>query len=311
MSKLSTLKKLWKKDKRQILIAIYNNVVHTKITNILPDELYLKLTYWIRNGKMLNLSHPVTFCEKIQWLKLNDRNERYIELVDKVRVKSIVSKIIGEEYIIKTLGVWENVDDIDFSSLPNQFVLKCNHDSGSVVICKDKDRFDISNAKKKLSHGLKTDAFFWGREWPYKKVPRQIIAEEYLHEEELDEIRDYKFFCFNGKPTYCQVISNRSVHEEIDFFDMEWKHQPFVGLTALVKNSNSSIQKPYNFLKMKEFATVLAKDTSFSRIDFYEVSRRLYFGEITFYPASGFGTFTPDSWNYKLGEMVRLPIDTE
>ena len=185
MSKLTTFRKLWSGDKHQILVAIYNNIVHTGITNFLSDETYLKLTYRVRFSEKLDLNNPVTFNQKLQWLKLHDRQERYIELVDKVKVKDYVAREIGSQYLIPTLGVWDRFEDIDFDSLPDQFVLKCNHDSGSIVICRDKSKFDVEKARRKLTKGLKTDAFYWGREWPYKNVERKILAEAYMEDDEV------------------------------------------------------------------------------------------------------------------------------
>lgn len=304
MSKFTTIKKLWRADKHQIVVALYNNIVHTGITNLLSDETYLRLTYWIRFGEKLNLQHPVTFNQKLQWLKLHDRNPNYVKMVDKVLAKEYVAGIIGNKYIIPTLGVYNSFDEIDFNVLPDKFVLKCNHDSGSVVICRDKSNFNVGKARKKLSKGLKTDAFYWGREYPYKFVERKILAESYLEDSSAQDLKDYKFFCFGGKPFYCQVISNRSTNETIDFYDMEWNLQEFVGLTPLVKNSGVLTTCPVNFELMKRFSETLSVGLPFSRIDFYESCGKLYFGEITLYPAAGFGQFFPNVWNYKLGELI-------
>lgn len=447
MSKYQTFKKLMKQDKRQILVAVYNNLVHTGITNHLSDEAYLKLTYRIRFGTKLHLENPVTFNEKLQWLKLHDRNPDYIKMVDKVLAKEYVAGLIGDEHIIPTLGVYDSFDEIDFEKLPNQFVLKCNHDSGSIVICKDKSKFDMNKARKRLTKGLETDAFYWGREWPYKNVKRKILAEAYMEDEDSEELRDYKlmvfkgkvkssftgsepfsadglkitffdtdwkempferhypknrqeirkplnydemvrlaqklakdipfdrvdfyevagktyfgeislypgsgweeftpsewdktlgswiklpvggvllikenivihfpfkksqdltdykFFCFDGKPEYCQIITGRTKNEKIDFYDMGWNKQPFVGLTPMVSNSGFQFPKPKNFESMKSIACLLSKSLPFSRIDFYEVNEKLFFGEITLYPAAGFGKFTPEEWNYTLGKMINI-----
>ena len=276
----------------------------------MSDEAYLKLAYKGMYGKELNLKSPQLFTEKIQWLKLHDRKERYIRLVDKVQAKEYVKNMIDDSIIVPTLGVWDSCRDIPFEELPEQFVLKCNHDSGSVIVCKDKSKFDVQRARHQLNKSLKKDSFYYGREWPYKFIERKIIAEEFLTDNNTSqsELTDYKMYCFNGKPIFCQVISDRSTSEKIDFFDMDWKHQPFVGLTPGVKNSDELIPRPKNFERMKSYSSSLSNDTYFCRVDFYEVNGELFFGEITFYPKAGFGVFTPDEWDYKLGQMIHLPL---
>lgn len=305
MSKISTIIRLLKTPGKMIL-----PLAELGAFNWMSDETYLKLAYKGVFGRKLNLDAPELFTEKIQWLKLHDRKVRYVELVDKVKAKEYVKKWIDESIIIPTLGVWDSFEDIPFEFLPDQFVLKCNHDSGSVVICKNKSTFHVESARKKLENGLKKNAFFWGREWPYKYVEKKIIAEEYLEDNNklLSDLTDYKIYCFNGKPTYCQVITNRSTSEKIDFFDMEWRHQPFVGLTPGISNSVDVIKRPYNLERMRAYSAQLSKETYFCRVDFYEVNNKLYFGEITFYPKAGFGIFTPSDWDLKLGQMIHLPI---
>lgn len=274
----------------------------------LDVEIYLKKVFKLRVGIKLNLNTPRTFTEKLQWLKIHDHKPQYTTMVDKYEVKKYVADKIGEQYIIPTLGVWESFDEINFNKLPNQFVLKCTHDSGGLVICRNKIQFDKQAARRKISKSLKRNYYYLGREWPYKNVPPRIIAEQYMKDSETSELRDYKFFCFNGEPIYCQVISDRSSVETIDFYDMEWTHQPFTGLALPRKPfSEVSISVPRTFEKMKKSAKVLSKDIPFVRVDFYEINGEMYFGELTFYPASGFGEFSPDEWNYKLGDMITLP----
>ena len=273
----------------------------------MDDEEFLKRKFKTNLKYDLNLLSPNTFSEKIQWLKINDRKDIYTILVDKYKVREYIKEKLGEEYLIPLIGIWDDPDDIDFNKLPDQFVLKCNHNSGlGMCICKDKSKLDISKVRRELKKGLKQDYYLTGREWPYKNVSRKIIAEKYMKNEHETELKDYKFFCFNGEPKYCQVISDRSTNETIDFFDMKWNHQEFIGLNSKCSNSKHPIAKPVTFEKMKEFAYILAKNTKFVRIDFYEIERKLYFGEITFYPASGFGNFKPSEWNEKLGEMINL-----
>lgn len=277
-----------------------------RIARIFPDELYLKLLFRLRMGYKLDLDNPQTFCEKLQWLKLHNRKPEYTQMVDKYDAKRYVAGIIGEEYIIPTIGVWDRVEDIDFDKLPNQFVLKCTHDSGGIVICKDKSQLDIAAAKKRLRRGLKKNYYWQNREWPYKNVKRQIIAEEFIEEVGRQDLSDYKFFCFNGEPRYCQVIRDRNTLETIDFYDMEWNHMPFTGLNPVAKNGLTAVEKPMHLTSMIDICRKLAKDIPFSRIDLYVVNNREYFGEITFYPASGLGCFTPNEWDYTLGELINL-----
>lgn len=273
------------------------------------DKLYLKILFRLRMGYALDLDNPQTFCEKIQWLKLFNRKPEYTQMVDKYAVKKYVANIIGEEYIIPTLGVWDRFEDIDFDKLPKQFVLKTTHDGGSygIVICKDKDVFDYKAAKKTINRSLRRCSYKVMREWPYKNVKRQIIAEEYLECMGNTDLIDYKFYCFNGQPLYCQVIKDRNSKETIDFFDQEWNHQVFYGLNPKAIQSSYPIDRPINYDKMVEVASKLSRNIPFARVDLYNIEGKIYFGEITFFPASGFGVFTPSEWDYKLGEWIKLP----
>lgn len=273
------------------------------------DKLYLKILFRLRMGYKLDLDNPQTFCEKIQWLKLYNRKPEYTQMVDKYAVKKYVANIIGEEYIIPTLGVWDRFEDIDFDKLPKQFVLKTTHDGGSygIVICKDKDVFDYKAAKKTINRSLRRCSYKVMREWPYKNVKRQIIAEEYLECMGNTDLIDYKFYCFNEQPLYCQVIKDRNSKETIDFFDQEWNHQVFYGLNPKAIQSSYPIDRPINYDKMVEVASKLSHNIPFARVDLYNIGGKIYFGEITFFPASGFGVFTPSEWDYKLGEWIKLP----
>lgn len=275
----------------------------------LPDSVYLKLRYRFQMGKRLNLNNPQTFSEKIQWLKLYDRNPEYTKMVDKVQVKEYVASIIGKEYVIPLLGVWNKPEDIDWDSLPNKFVLKTNHSGGStgVVICTDKLSFNKEDAITRLNRSLKSDVYRNLREWPYKNVSRCVMAEQYIQPAPNEkDLPDYKFFCFDGEPIYCQVISGRSETMSIDFFDMEWKHQSFHEPKDY-PFAEIEPKKPECFEKMCSAARLLAQGKPFSRIDFYQVKYKVLFGEITFYPTSGMGGFDPEEWDYKFGEWLTLP----
>jgi hypothetical protein len=273
-----------------------------------PDKFFLKLRYRFELGHPLNLKNPKRFTEKIQWLKLYNRKPEYTTMVDKYAVKEIVANKIGEQYIIPTLGVWDNFDEIDFDALPEQFVLKTTHGGGGggVVICKDKTQFNKEKARNVLERSLKHGIYTAYREWPYKNVPRRIIAEKYISNGVDAELTDFKFYCFNGEPRYCQVIADRRTKETIDFFDMDWNHQGFYGLNPKCEPAAKPAAKPAAFENMKKIAGLLAKDTQFVRVDLYAVNDTNYFGELTFYPASGLGVFTPDSADFDLGKLLTL-----
>ena len=277
----------------------------------IPDKLYLQILYFLHFFRRLNLKDPKTFSEKLQWLKLYNRKPEYTQMVDKYAVKEYVKNIIGEQYIIPTLGVWDTPQQIEWDKLPKQFVLKTTHGGGGsgVVICKDKDTFDRKAAIKKLQREMKKDIYRNWREYPYKDIPHRILAEKYMEDAaSKDDLHDYKFFCFNGEPKYCQVISGRESKMCIDFFDKDWIHQP-VHEPYCYPFADVEPQKPQNYEQMWDFAKELAKNKSFSRIDFYEVDGKIYFGEITFYPTSGFGGFNPPYWDEKFGSWIKLPTD--
>lgn len=280
----------------------------------LPDKPYLSLRYRFLMGHWIDWKNPKTFTEKLQWLKVYDYKPEYTQLVDKLAVKDYVAQRIGNEYIIPTLGVWDRVEDIDWDYLPNQFVLKTTHGGGGtgVVVCSDKAHFDKEKAICKLENSMHKNAGKSYREKPYLNVPRKIIAEKFMAERNDEgrpkdgDLPDYKFFCFDGEPKYCQVIRDRHTKETIDFYDMKWNHMPFVGLNPVVKNGVQSVKKPVHLDAMKEICRKLSQGLKFSRIDLYVINDKEYFGEITFYPASGFGAFTPSEWNEKLGDLIKL-----
>ncbi len=281
-----------------------------KVASLIPDKVFLSLKYRKNFGRFPDWKNPKTFCEKINWLKLYDRNPLYTRMVDKYEAKEYVANIIGRQYIIPTLGVWDSPDDIDFDSLPNQFVLKATHDSGRVVICTDKSKFDRAKAVDEMRVSLKRDFYAVTREWPYKNVKRRIIAEAYIAPHETGapkDLPDYKFFCFNGEPKYCQVIRDRSTEETIDFYDTDWVHQEFVGLNPVARNGLTPVARPGHLDDMIAVCRKLAKDVPFVRVDLYEVDGNEYFGELTFYPNSGMGVFTPEEWSERLGELIKLP----
>lgn len=276
----------------------------------LTDEECIKKKYRASMKKELDLENPQTYTEKLQWLKLYNHNPIYTTMVDKYAVKQFVAERIGEEYIIPTLGVWDNFDDIDFNSLPNQFVLKCTHDSGGLVICKDKSTFDIKAAKAKICKSLKRNFFLRSREWPYKNVKPRIIAEKYMEDSVTSELRDYKFFCFDGVCKALFIATDRqTIGEEtkFDFFDENYNH-----LNIINGHPNAIVipEKPQCFNLMKELSERLSMGIPHLRVDFYEVDGKVYFGEMTFFHHSGFVPFEPEEWDYKFGEWIELPEKT-
>lgn len=277
-----------------------------KLSRLIPDRIYLQIVYFKHFRRFINFNNPKTFNEKIQWLKLNYRNEEYTKLVDKYRVKQYITKLIGEEYVIPTLGVWNNVDDIDFKSLPEKFVLKCNNDSGGIVICKNKKDFDEAKAKSFLKERLKNNGYWYGREWPYKNVKPCIIAEKYMEDSISKDIKDYKFFCFNGSMEFFDIDIDRFIEHRANYYDRNGNFLPF-GKTYCPPDYTKKIEMPKNLDKMIELAETISHNTVLSRIDFYEIDGQVYFGEITFYPGSGFIPFTDEKWDYKLGDMIDLP----
>lgn len=275
----------------------------------IDDEKYLKRKYKACIGKELNLDNTQTFNEKLQWLKLHDRKPEYTMMVDKYAVRKYIADTIGEEYLIPLLGVWDNPDDIDFDALPNQFVLKCNHNSGlGMCICKDKSKLDIEEVKAELRKGLQQDYYLTSREWPYKNVSRKIVCEEYMEDWQAHELIDYKFMCFNGEVKCSFTCSERFSEEglKVTFFDKDWNIMPFERHYPASKNPP---KKPINYDKMIQFSEQLSKEIPFVRVDFYEINGQVFFGELTFYPGSGFEEFTPEEWDYKLGDFLKLKND--
>ncbi len=272
----------------------------------IEDKLYLKLLYKKIFKKELNLENPQTFNEKLQWLKLYDRNDLYTIMVDKYEAKKYVANLIGKQYIIPTLGIYDNFDNIDFKNLPEQFVLKCTHDSGSTIVCKDKKKFNVVKARNKINKSLKRNFYYEFREWPYKNVSPKIIIEKYIqNNNQNEELNDYKIFCFNGKPYMILVCSNRKGKQKnTDFFDIEWNKMEFT--RENFENNKENIKKPQNLEEMLEISKKLSRNTIFLRVDLYEICGKVYFGELTFYPSSGFEGFKPELWDKKLGDMIQL-----
>lgn len=273
------------------------------------DERYLKLLFRLKIGTKLDFENPKRFNEKLQWLKLYNQNPEYTDMVDKHKVKNIISEQIGNRYIIPTIGIWNSADEIDWDQLPNQFVLKTTHGGGGtgVVICKDKKNFDKTTAIRKLKNSMKVSGYNRLKEWPYKNVKHRIIAEQYMEDSDNHQFTDYKFHCFNGQPKIVLVCRGRfsSTGGTKDFYDMGWQHLDI--RRELNGNADSGFECPPEFTEMTHIAEQLSKGIPFVRIDLYLANHIVYFGEYTFFPASGLSRFYPDKWDFVMGDWLKLP----
>ena len=291
---------------RKILKAAYLNIYRTGIFNFIPDNLFIPFQYRMATGKKLNLDNPVTYDEKLQWIKLYDRNPLYPIIADKFRVREFVAEKIGDEYLIPLLGVWNSPDEIDIASLPSQFVIKCNHDSGGIAICHDKAKFNWQKEKKKIQAHFSTNYYTLSREWAYKDIKPCIIAEKFMQDDETQELRDYKFFCFNGEVKYIQVDFDRFTDHRRNIYNLNWE---LVNLTIKCPNDPArKLKKPENFDEMIELASKLSKGFPELRVDLYSVNGHTYFGELTIYHGSGFEKFTPETYNEILGSYIDLSL---
>lgn len=291
---------------KRIPRRLWKKLTKTKIYNYLPDKWAVSIKYRNHFYRKLDLKKPQTFNEKLQWLKLYDRRPEYTRMVDKCLAKEYVASIIGEEYIIPTLGVWKSFDEIDFDALPDQFVLKCNHGSGDAVICKDKKTLDIAAARKKLTAALEQDYYLVSREWPYKNVDRVILAEQYLEDAETHDARDYKFFCFGGEVKCFKVDLDRFVGRHANWYDRDGKILPY-GTKGAEPLYDREVILPSKLNKIIELAEKLSSGYPFMRVDFYYIDGKIYSGELTFYPASGLTPFTDMEWDRIMGQWLKLP----
>ncbi len=276
----------------------------------IPDKVYLRIKYYCRMGKRLNLKNPQTFNEKLQWLKLYGRRPIDTILSDKYAVKEYIAKTIGEQYVIPLLGVWDRFEDIDFDKLPNQFVLKCTHDSGGIIICKDKSKLDKEAARKKLNTSLKTDYYVYSRERAYKDIPRRIIAEQYMEDSANLELQDYKVHNFDGKPKMvllCQSRFSKGGLRE-DFYTPEWEHMDISRPGH--PNADEPAPRPAELEEVLALSEKLAKEMPFVRTDFYIIDGKTYFGEITYSPAGGMSPFEPEKWDKVFGDWITIPDKT-
>ena len=275
--------------------------------NWVPDSLYLKVLYRVIMGRKLNLKNPKEYNEKLQWLKLNDRKPEYSTMVDKYEVRGYIADLLGDKYLIPCLGIYDSVDDIDIDALPDRFVLKCTHDSGSVEICKDKSSFDIEGARHRLSQAMKRNYYATYREWPYKYVKPRIIAEGYL-EGDGGDLKDYKVMCFNGEAKIIEVHENRFVEGKVHtqtFYDREWNIVPLTQIETVTVDRPG--ERPRQLDEILRLSELIAKNMYHARIDWYIEGDKIYFGEITFFDGSGFESFSTPEMERMLGDMINLP----
>jgi len=303
------VKRIIRKIVRYILNSDYRFLINSGKGkyNSWNDEKYIRRKFKACLGNEPSINNPKTFNEKLQWLKLYDRKPEYAVMVDKYRVRTYIKEKLGDEYLIPLLGVWNHPQEIDFDALPSQFVLKCNHNSGlGMCICKDKSALNIKKVKSGLRRGLKQDYYLTGREWPYKNVPRKIIAEQFMKSDE-GGLTDYKVHCFDGEPKLILVCKDRFSQTGLteDFFTTQWEHLDM--RRPMHPNSLNEIVKPAELAEMLELAKKLSEGIPFLRVDFYIIEHRIYFSELTFFPASGFEEFVPEEWDTVLGSYLRLP----
>ena len=305
---MNRMQRYMEKLKKYCADSSYRFVVNAALGlyNSMPDRDYLERKFEALMGTPLHLDAPQTFNEKLQWLKLYDRKPEYTMMVDKYRVREYIAQKIGAEYLIPLLGVWDSPDEIDFAALPEQFVLKCNHNSGlGMCICKDKSTLDLRKVRRELRKGLRQDYYLPGREWPYKDVPRKIIAEKFMIDNEVNELRDYKFFCFRGEVKCFKVDFDRFIDHRANYFDPNGNPMPF-GEVVCPPKPDKQLVLPENLDEMIALAEKLSGDVPFLRVDFYNIQGRIYFGELTFSPASGMGKFIPEEWDTVLGRWLQL-----
>lgn len=301
ISKLKTAISLLKKPSRLLLPAGQNGLL-----KFIPDKAYLKMVFKAELGYKLDLVCPKTYNEKLQWIKLYDRKNEYTLYADKYKVRDYIAEKLGERYLVPLFGVYKKASEIPWDKLPNKFVLKCNHDSGTNIICTDKTKLDMLETERKLNAWLKGNAFWGGREWCYKDIEPCIICEEYMGTKDGMPPDDYKIMCFNGTPKLIQVHHDRYGNHTLDFMDTNWKK---TGIVQGPPNSTHDIPKPEKLDEMLEIARILSKDMPYVRVDLYVIDGEIKFGEITMYPTSGFSKFKDPETDRILGEWIKLPIN--
>ena len=311
IGKIKTFFKLLVRNPKRLFVTF----AKYEVFNWMSDKAFLRHAYEAETMRKLNLENPILFAEKLQWLKLHDRCDFYVDYVDKYKMREIIEEKYGKEYLIPLIGVYDSENSIPWDELPEQFVIKCSHGSGCNVICKDKKNLDIEKTKKQLHDWMNKNWYYYGREWPYKNIKPRIVIEKFVKDDsQKDDLTDYKFYCFEGVPTYCQVIGDR--HDEkgesvyyIDFYDRNWNKTEFTGFHAPGKpfpHRPYNVPKPKSYDDMVKIANELSAGTHYVRVDFYEINGEAKFGEFTLYPMSGFGEFFPEEWNERLGSFINI-----
>ncbi len=289
-------------------VSFYKRVISffaTRFVWLIPDKTYIKVRFWVETGYKLNLNNPRSFNEKLQWLKFNDQHDEYTMMVDKYLAKDYVASIIGEKYVIPTLGVYNSIDEINWEELPQQFVLKSTGDSGGVIVCKDKSNLDIEKCKKEIVKFGKRNYFKYNKEYPYRNIRSRYLVEKYIVDESGYELKDYKFFCFNGEPMFVQIDFDRYSNHRRNVYDINWNLLDLQ--IKFPKGHDRVFPRPENYDEMVEISRKLSKGMPHVRIDLYNANGKIYFGEITFFHGSGMEVFTPLEWDYKFGEYIKLP----
>ena len=280
-------------------------IFKAKYFKVLPDKSYIKLKYYVNFHRRLNLKNPETFNEKLQWLKLYDRKDIYTTMVDKYAAKKYMANIIGEKYIVPSLGVYNNFDEIEFNKLPNEFVIKCNHGCGGLVIVENKNDLNIVETRKYIEKHLKTDYYSEHREWPYKNVERKVFIEPLLKNSDGSDLIEYNLFCFDGEPKIIMTChGDKRIKRYNDFYDMDFKK---LDLKCSYDCSDMVEDRPEKLDEMIEISRKLSKDIPYLRVDFFLVNGEVKMGELTFFHWSGYGKFSPKEWDYKLGKYINLP----
>ena len=283
----------------------WTRLVKTRIYRLIPTPIYIRLMYYHITGIKLNLKNPKTFTEKLQWMKLHYRNPLYTEYADKLKVREYIAQTIGDEYLVPLLGVYDKADDIDFDKLPDQFVLKCNHDSGSFIFCRDKSDFDIKDAKAKLTKHLNTNFYYPSREWQYKDIKPKILCEKFLTDEMAEEIQTCRFFCFSGEPKLIQVVCGKFTDIKVKYYYIDWT--PIISTVSKRPEPDMTLDKPHNLDEMLRIAAKLSDGFPHVRVDLYVTPHKIYFNEMTFFDLGGNRDFKQQEFNVKMGGWLELP----
>jgi len=276
------------------------------IRRVVPASFFASLEYRLEMGKKLNLKNPHTLSEKVQWLKLNDRNPIYVRLMDKYEVRQYIKSEVGEQYLVPLIGLYDTVDEIPFEALPNQYVIKCTHDSGSVIFKNAANLISTQDIKTHLAKALQTNYYYQHREWGYKDIRPRVICEHLIHTRDGNQPRDYKYFCFDGEPRFLVVVTDRATGAMMNFYDLEWNVLP---VTQHYPPINYVLDRPGKFSAMIDIARKLAQGFRHMRVDMYlDAEENIFVGELTFYHFAGIVKFEPEEYDEYFGRFFHLPI---